>query len=62
MTWINGHKAQDWAAVVSARGTAKQAYWMGYQPTDKLAYVWNNDATKHGIGRDQLKFHKTLGH
>ena len=26
VTWINGHKAQDWAAVVSARGTAKQAY------------------------------------
>jgi len=46
VTWINGHKAQDWAAVVSARGTAKQAYWMGYQPTDKLAYVWNNDSDK----------------
>ncbi len=44
VTWINGHKAQDWAAVVSARGTAKQAYWMGYRPDDTLAYVWNNDS------------------
>ena len=44
VTWINGHKAQNWAAVVSARGMAKQAYWMGYRPDDILAYVWNNNS------------------
>ncbi|MDP7279196.1 MAG: hypothetical protein QGG39_04855, partial [Candidatus Poribacteria bacterium] len=43
VTWINGYKAQAWAAFVSARGGG-QAYWMGYHDgTDTLTYVRNNN-------------------
>ena len=45
VTWINGYKAQPWAAFVSARGNGEQAYWMGYHGgTDTLTYVYNNNA------------------
>ena len=45
VTWINGYKAQPWAAFVSARGNGGQAYWMGYHGgTDTLTYVYNNNA------------------
>ena len=45
VTWINGYKAQAWAAFVSARGNGGQAYWMGYHgDTDTLTYVYNNNA------------------
>ena len=44
VTWINGYKAQPWAAFVSARGNGGQAYWMGYHgATDTLTYVYNNN-------------------
>ena len=40
VTWINGYKAQPWAAFVSARGNGGQAYWMGYHAADDtLTYV-----------------------
>ena len=43
--WMNGWKAQDWAAMVSARGLGAQAYWMGFRAgTDTLTYVWNNNS------------------
>ena len=43
--WMNGWKAQDWAAMVSARGNGQQAYWMGFRAgTDTLTYVWNNNS------------------
>ena len=45
--WINGYKAQNWAAFVSARGAGGQAYWMGYHDQDDtLTYVWNNDSAQ----------------
>ena len=44
VTWMKGWKAQDWAAMVSARGQGDQAYWMGFRGgTDTLTYVWNNN-------------------
>ena len=45
VTWINGYKANNWAAFVSARGNGAQAYWMGYHgETDTLTYVYNDNA------------------
>ncbi len=47
VAWINGYKAQNWAAFVSARGAGGQAYWMGYHDQDDtLTYVWNNDSAQ----------------
>ena len=47
VTWINGYKANDWAAFVAARGNGAQAYWMGYHGgDDTLTYVYNNNAAE----------------
>ena len=50
VTWINGYKAQPWAAFVSARGNGGQDYWMGYHAADDtLTYVYNNKADTWGL-------------
>ena len=59
VTWINGYKAQNWAAFVSARGAAGVAYWMGYHgDTDTLTYVWNNNKAETWDWQGSIKIPK----
>ena len=59
VTWINGYKAQPWAAFVSARGNGGQAYWMGYHgDTDTLTYVYNDNAANTWDWKGSIKIPK----
>ena len=59
VTWINGYKANNWAAFVSARGNGAQAFWMGYHDqTDTLTYVWNNDSAATWNWQESVKIPK----
>ncbi len=59
VTWINGYKAQAWAAFVSARGNGGQAYWMGYHgDTDTLTYVYNDNAANTWDWKGSIKIPK----
>ena len=59
VTWINGYKANNWAAFVSARGNGNSAYWMGYHgDTDTLTYVYNNNAANTWDWKESIKIPK----